>query len=115
MRHLPIFFALCCLAMTACSARPDEASIFVETTPPGAVCILSRDGQPLAKVEPTPGIAVVTPGTSDITVDCRRSGFRDASTVVHVRSSDPGFSDVLSGTVVHRDYENRAVLILLPQ
>lgn len=81
MRHrfaLPFFGGLGLL--TGCySSPPDRAEILVNTAPPGAACLLSRAGQPLATVAPTPAIALVDPAATGLSVTCRRNGFADAS------------------------------------
>ena len=115
MRCLPLSLVLCCLTLAGCASRPDEASIFVQTTPPGAECTLTRDGQQIAIVAPTPGIAVVAPAASDVLVECRRSGFREGSFTVHARKQDAGFGDLLNGGIAHYGYENPSPLVLRPQ
>jgi hypothetical protein len=92
MRHISITIAICGLALIGGCAptRPDPAEIFVTTTPAGASCMLTRDGQPVGNVSPTPGIALVTRAPGDIAIDCRRSGFRDAAVVISPRHAEPG-------------------------
>lgn len=114
MRHSPLLLVIGCLALSACASRPDEADIFVQTAPPGAACTLSRAGQPIATVEPTPGIAVVPPAADDVVIDCRRSGFQEASMVVHARHISPGVGEVLTGGTGRYEYETPPVLTLVP-
>ena len=115
MRSLPMSFTICCLAIAGCVSRPDRAEIFVETAPPGAVCTLSRDGAPIATVAPTPGIAWVPAAADDITIECRRNGFRDATTILHSASRMPSFGEALGGSVTRYDYEGPVTLTLTPQ
>ena len=56
---------------------PERAEILVNTAPPGASCVLSQAGQPIAAVAPTPAIALVDPAAAVLAVSCRRSGFAD--------------------------------------
>ena len=71
---------LCPALLFGCSPwAPEKVEILVGTLPPGASCLLTRAGQPLATAGPTPAIAVVEPAPGEVTVACRRSGFRDAA------------------------------------
>lgn len=115
MRRLPILFILCCVTVTGCASRPDRTEIFVDTAPPGAACTLTRAGVPVASVSPTPGIAWVPPGSDDITVECRRNGYQEASTVAHSRSRMAGVGELFGGDVVHYDYDSPVQLTLAPQ
>jgi hypothetical protein len=72
----PIFGSV---LLAACYSPPDRAEILVDTVPPGADCVLSRAGQPLAALAPTPSIALIDPGAAPLAVTCRRPGFADAN------------------------------------
>src|SRR5438046_3569948 len=80
LQHSVILAATICTALLGgCSSQPDMTEILVGTTPPGASCILSRLGEPLATVAPTPAIALVEPSPGDIDIRCTRQGFADAA------------------------------------
>ena len=84
MRHPPIVAGLCAILLPGCSffnffGPPEQAEILVNTTPPGASCLLTGQGQPLATIAPTPAIALVDPAAGGLAVSCRRPGFADAS------------------------------------
>jgi hypothetical protein len=106
MRLLLMPIVLCCVTLAGCAPqRPDRTEIFIETAPPGAACTLTRDGLPVASVSPTPGIAwVPRGGSNDITVNCRRDGYREVSAVTHSHAS--------GGLVVHYDYDSPISLSL---
>ncbi len=116
---MPIFCrvliaAVAVSALAACNTRPQPGEIFVVTSPPGATCQLSRGGQQIAKVDPTPGIALVDRERSDeIAVECRRSGFLPASAVVRSRSADITLNAVLRAAQEY-DYEGPVALTLTP-
>ena len=82
---------LCALLVSGCAYPPGNPGILVGTTPLGASCTLSRQGQPIATVAPTPGIALVEPGAGDITIVCSRQGFADAEITLPARDAGPGF------------------------
>ncbi len=52
------------------SGSTDE--IEVATNPPGADCILYRDGANVGRINPTPGKLTVARSYSDITVNCTK-------------------------------------------
>jgi hypothetical protein len=79
MRIFLIPAALLASSLAACYGPPDHAEILVDTSPPGAACVLSRAGQPLVALAPTPSIALVDPAAAPLAVSCRRPGFADAN------------------------------------
>jgi hypothetical protein len=89
---------LTALLAGSCSPwEPDRVEILVATAPPGASCVLTRAGQPIATADPTPAIAMIEPGSGEIAVHCRRRGFADAAAVL------PG-----------QGYQRRADIVLQP-
>lgn len=91
MRHPLALAGLGAVLLFGCSSQPERAEILIRTTPPGASCTLSREGQPIATAGPTPAIALVAPGDSDIAILCRRRGFADAAATLPARRTEPGF------------------------
>src|SRR5580765_6973583 len=89
--------ALCAVLVSGCGVPPGKPGILVATTPPGASCVLSRQGQPIATVAPTPGIALVEPVTGEITMVCSRRGFADAAVTLPARDAGPGSGTFLYG------------------
>ena len=76
-RSLPVLFLV---LLGGCFFGPPEpAEILVNTAPPGAACVLTGQGRPLATIAPTPAIALVDPAAGGLAVSCRRSGFADAN------------------------------------
>jgi hypothetical protein len=76
---------VCVVALAGCRWAPERGEILVSTAPPGASCLLTRLGQPIATADPTPAIALVDPAPAEIVVQCRRHGFADATAVVAAR------------------------------
>jgi hypothetical protein len=86
MRRLTIRSGLLAVAaaglLSACSlwaSPPKYAEILVTTAPPGASCVLSRGGQPIATAEPTPAIALVDPAVTGVAVTCRRQAYEEVT------------------------------------
>jgi hypothetical protein len=91
MRHISIAIAICTVVLVGCRpTRPDPGEVFISTVPPGASCIVARDGQPIGQVTPTPGIVLVGQAPSDLTIECRRGGFRDGAATTRPRLVDAG-------------------------
>lgn len=65
----------------------------VNTTPPGASCVISQLGKPLVIAEPTPAIAIAALLGSEIDITCRRAGFAETSITIPPApaASMPGF------------------------
>jgi hypothetical protein len=95
MRHRLLILATLCAAVSGCEYPRQTPGILVVTTPPGASCLLTRFGQPLATVAATPAIALVDPAAGDITIDCTRQGFAEAAITVPAREtgSSPSLFD----------------------
>src|SRR5271170_7888542 len=117
MRHpqssLTALAALCATLLSSCGGQPDRTEILVVTTPPGASCTLTRLGQPIATVDPTPAIALVDPSSDEIAVHCSRQGFEDAQATLPARETWLSF-----GTLYGRpasDYQPRVDIVLVPR
>ena len=83
MRHSLILAGLSAILLSGCSFGPPEpAEILVNTSPPGAACLLTGQGHPLATIAPTPAIALVDPAAVGLAVSCRRPGFADVTVPV---------------------------------
>ena len=80
MRHHVPVMILSGAFLSACFfGPPEQAEILVNTSPPGAVCLLTGQGLPLVTISPTPAIALVEPAAGGLAVSCRRVGFADAN------------------------------------
>jgi hypothetical protein len=104
---------LCTALLCGCGGPPDQSEILVTTTPPGASCTLTRLGQTIATVAPTPAIALVDPGAGDISIHCSRQGFADAEAELPARESSLSF-DMLYGRPASDD-QARVDIVLVPR
>ena len=62
MRHRTRIALLLAGLLPGCYWEPPTGEIMVNTTPPGASCVISQLGKPLGIAEPTPAIAIATLG-----------------------------------------------------
>jgi len=76
--------------------------------------MLTRLGQPIATVAPTPAIALVEPGGSDITIRCSRQGFLDAAITLPARETGPSFGTIVYGRSPF-DYQQQVDIVLRPR
>jgi hypothetical protein len=106
-----IFTGLGLTTVAGCGTPPKGIEILVDTAPPGASCLLSRGGQPIATAEPTPAIAIVPIDTAPVLAQCRRPGFADAEAVVPpaVRPSYPWFGYPVT------EYRSAVTLVMTPR
>jgi hypothetical protein len=99
--------------LAGCALGPDRMEILVATTPPGASCLLERQGQAIATVAATPAIALVDASEAEITVRCRRSGFADAALTLHPQPQSTVFGPLLAPAA--GPYEQRVDIALVPR
>lgn len=93
-------FLLVAVAFLAgCASIIDGTSqeIVVNTNPPGANCLLEREGSPIARVSETPGGTVVKKTKHDITVTCSKDGYEDATFLNHSGVEGATFGNIVLG------------------
>ena len=96
----------CCLglllASTACASITTGTSqaVSVVTEPAGAMCVVSRDGETLGVVNPTPGSLTVTKASSALTVRCQRPGHQVALATVASGLQPMTLGNLLIGGVI---------------
>jgi hypothetical protein len=114
MRYKVTLATLCAALLAGCWSPPESAGILVGTTPPGASCSLTRLGQPIATVAPTPAIALVEPGASEITILCHRQGFEDVAVNLPAQEMALSFGAIVYGRPPS-DYQRRVDIVLQPR
>jgi hypothetical protein len=72
------------LLTTACASitTGTTQSVAVDTNPPGASCVISREGTQIARVPVTPGTVTVDKSSRALEVRCTREGHGDGVAVV---------------------------------
>ena len=96
-----------------CAMSPDRMELLVDTTPPGATCVLERQGQPLAALAPTPAIALVDASEAEIVVRCRRDGFAETAATLDPRLRSPSLVPPLGAAP--GPSEQRVDIALIPR
>ena len=67
--------------------------ISIATEPPGASCTLTLQGVFVAKVDPTPGIALVHRDKHDLLATCTKPGYEPAQQFLNSEISDMTFGN----------------------
>ena len=83
MGRAAILAAFLVLAGCATIFSGTSETIAIMTEPVGAKCVLSRENQTIAVVEPTPGTATVQKDKHDILVSCDKQGYQTGTANLH--------------------------------
>jgi len=99
--------ALAALAalIAACSGcatitKGTQQTVTVNTDPAGAACTLTRDGKPLAVVNPTPGSMPIEKGMGPVAIACKRPGYQDAEGTMTSEFQAMTFGNILFGGLI---------------
>lgn len=90
------------LLLTSCASIIEGSTqeITVNSSPPGANCAFMRDGQHVAEISKSPGSAVVKKTGADITVDCTKPGYQEATAIDHSDVAAATFGNIILGGLV---------------
>lgn len=77
----PAAIAASGLLLAGCSSIIEGTTqeVFVNTNPPRAACDFLREGQRIARVDPTPGAATIKKTKHDIVIECTLAGYEKAT------------------------------------
>ena len=101
-------------ALAGCSLDTQPPGLLVSTVPPGAACIVTRAGQPIATAAPTPAIAPIEPLEGELGVKCRRHAFDDAAAVLRARKVGERVDYSVAGRPTS-DYPDTVTLVMTPK
>ena len=89
--------AAACLLAGGCATVTSGGfqSIDIRTEPEGADCRFMREGDTVARVNPTPGPILIGKSAANISVLCRKSGYEDLSGTI-----GSGFQPMTLGNIV---------------
>ena len=85
--------------LSACSSIIEGTSqeIMVNTNPAGASCSLNRQGMSIARIDPTPGAATIKKTKYDITIECDKDGYQEATYLNHSSVAGATFGNIVLG------------------
>ncbi len=114
------------LALPACSGVIDnsEQPVTVFTDPPGAYCVLSRNGATVGVVSPSPGLLHVGNSKHDISVRCSKALHEDETAVLAASRRDLTIGQIVvkgaiglavdAGTGATHEYPSSITVFLAP-
>ena len=87
------------LALGGCASMFEGSSQHIEvvTNPPGAACVLEREGEQIASLPQTPGIVRIKKNKHDIMVKCTKPGYAEGSFLNESGTAAVAFANVLWG------------------
>lgn len=87
------------LVLGGCSTIVDGTSqtLGVNTSPADASCVFTRDGQQIAKIDPTPGTVKIEKTKHDIIVECTKDGYQKATFINKSDVNSATFGNILIG------------------
>lgn len=94
-------FILLILMMTntGCASIIEGRSqeIMVNTSPAGASCVLTRNGESLGTITPTPGSLYLEKTKYDILITCDKKGYETATYLNHSGAAGATFGNIILG------------------
>jgi PEGA domain len=99
MRGSLIASAVLAFCVSGCSTIVEGKSqlLSINTTPPGATCVLTRNGETIGSVTPTPGNINVEKTKHDITVTCDKDGYEQTTLINKSGSAGATFGNIILG------------------
>ncbi len=95
-----MLFALSVLPSCATITKGTSQTVTVDTDPPGAACTLSRGGQEIAVVDPTPSPISIKKEKAAITLSCKKDGYLDSTGVIESKFQAMTVGNILFGGVI---------------
>ena len=123
---LTILILVCVAAVSGCATivKGKTQTVTVTTEPPGAICTLTRAGETVAVVNPTPGSISVEKSSDALTVTCMREGYQDSTGEVGTTFQAMTFGNVIFGGIIGaavdagsgamHEYEPTVTITLIP-
>ncbi len=87
------------ICVSGCSTIVEGRSqmLAIDTTPPGASCALTRHGETLGTVNPTPGSIYVEKTKYDITITCDLDGYEQTTLINKSGAAGATFGNIILG------------------
>lgn len=122
-----VLTAMACLALQAgCATLTTGSSqtLTIVSDPPGAACVLQRDGGVIGAVNPTPGSILISKSHSEVRVQCTRDGYLKAEQSVGAAFQAATLGNVLLGGLIgivvdaasgaSASYEPQLLVLMVP-
>lgn len=93
---------LCCFTITGCATivKGSTQTLTVQTEPDGANCELTREGQTIGAINPTPGTVQIDKNKNDIEITCKKKGYSNAVVTVSSTFQSWTVGNILLGGLI---------------
>lgn len=90
------------LSLGACASVVEgtDQTVTVKTIPSGANCELSRDGETIGVVNPTPGSVLIDKSKDAVAVNCTKDGHDDGTETMASSFQGMTFGNILIGGII---------------
>ena len=97
-----IFLSGVLVSASGCASIVEGRSqdISVNTDPPGAVCVFTRNNVTLGFISPTPGTLHIRKTKHDIVIKCSKPGYQDVTYMNKSDSAGATFGNILAGGLI---------------
>ena len=112
------------LAGCASITEGTDQQVTVDTDPSGATCNLSRGGETVGVVNPTPGTVTLSKSKDDVSVECKKEGYQTKARSLNSEFEGMTFGNIIFGGIIGvgvdaasgamNEYPNQVRLILPP-
>ncbi len=102
-----------------------DQQVTINTTPDGAKCALSREGQVIGIANPTPQTLTLSKSRKDVTVLCQKAGYKEATAILDSEFESMTLGNLLIGGVIGvgvdaatgalNEYDNLITVPLTPE
>jgi hypothetical protein len=94
--------AVFALLMSGCATitKGTQQTVTVATDPSGATCDMTRDGKPLAVVNPTPGSIPIEKARGSIAIVCKKPAYKDAAGTLASEFQAMTFGNIILGGLI---------------
>lgn len=101
-RSALVLLVLCCCTISGCATivKGSTQPLTVQTEPDGANCELTREGQTIGAINPTPGTVQIDKTKSDIEITCKKKGFSNAVVTVSSTFQSWTVGNILIGGLI---------------
>ena len=101
-KGLSLAIVISSLSLGACSTIVDGTTqeISINTNPAGADCGIERLDTNIARVNPTPGAALVSKTKHDITIRCNKEGYVESTYINKSGTANATFGNIALGGLV---------------
>lgn len=100
LRLTALVLALATTGACATIVQGTSQNIMVITEPPGASCVLTREGVAIARVAETPAQVTIDRSHSSITMECARAGYQPATVRMSSTVAAATFGNILAGGLI---------------